>query len=129
MRLDLPWRPLLALFGGTPGRSYVEVTPSTVRFRFGWVCDVTVPRADIIDARPVRWPWWRGIGGRIALPSGAVGLIGSLRGVVAVRLRRPCWVRLLFIPWRTRTICISLQDPDGFLNALAVSPRADEPTG
>lgn len=119
MRLDLLWRPLLAPFGGTPGRSYVEVTPGAVRFRFGWLCDVTVPYAEIVDARSVKWPWWLGIGWRLVLPSGAVGLIGSLRGVVAVRLRRPRWVWLAFIPWRCRVICVSLQDPGSFLAALA----------
>jgi len=67
MRLDLLWRPLLALFGGTPGRAYVEVTPSTVRFRFGWLFDVTLPRPEIIDTQPVKWPWWLGIGWRIVL--------------------------------------------------------------
>ncbi len=119
MRLDLPWRPLLALFGGTPGRSYVEVTPGALRFRFGWALDVTVPRAAVARAERVRWSWWLGIGWRIALPSGAVGLIGSLRNVVAVRLHHPIRVRILVIPWRTRVICVSLQDPDGFLAALA----------
>lgn len=120
MRLDLLWRPLLAPFGGTPGRSYVEVTASDVRFRFGWLFDVTVPRAEIVDVRPVKWSWWLGIGWRIVLPLGAVGLIGSLRGVVAVRLRWPRWVRIGFIPWRCRVICVSLQDPDGFCAALDV---------
>ena len=122
MRLDLPWRPLLALFGGTPGRAYVEVTPSTVRFRFGWLFDVTLPRAEILDAQPVKWPWWLGIGWRIVLPSGTVGLIGSLQGVVAVRLRRPQWVRVAFIPWRCRVICVSLQNPDDFVRALSPPP-------
>jgi hypothetical protein len=89
MRLDLPWRPLLALFGGTPGRAYVEVTPSTVRFRFGWLFDVTLPRAEILDAQPVKWPWWLGIGWRIALrpsprPSGTpLPLAGEGPGVRA----------------------------------------------
>lgn len=121
MRLDPPWRPLLALFGGTPGRSFVELTPKTVRFRFGWAFDRTLAHAEIAGAQRVRWPLWWGIGWRLA-PGGTVGLIGSRRGVVAVRLRHPRWMRLLFIPWRCHRICVSLEDPDGFVRALNPPP-------
>jgi hypothetical protein len=117
MRLDPVWRPLLALFGGTPGNAFVEIGGQSVRFRFGWTFDETVPLARIAGARRTTWPFWAGIGWRIA-SRGRIGLIGSREGVVEVRFRPPRRIRLLFIPWRCRGIAVSLQNPDGFIDAL-----------
>lgn len=52
MRLDTVWRPLLALFGGFPSRSWVELSADVVRFRFGWLFDEAVPRAEVGEVTP-----------------------------------------------------------------------------
>src|SRR5579884_1920498 len=117
MRLDTVWRPLLALLGGTQANSYVDVTEDSVRFRFGWGFDETVPRADIAGASRASWPMLGGIGWRLWL-GGTIGLIGSLDGIVEVRLRSAKRMRAAFIPWRCRRIVVSLLDPDGFVAAI-----------
>lgn len=111
------FRPLLTALGGTGEASYVDVGPTTVRFRFGLLFDEEVPRVALARVRRGRWPWYGGIGWRLGA-GGAVGLIGSLDGVVEIELREPRRVRLLGIPWRCRRIFVSLEDPAGFLREL-----------
>jgi hypothetical protein len=117
MRLTSGVQPLLALFGGTPSRSYVDVREHAIRFRFGWAFDQIIARAEIVSARPRSWPWWGGIGWRAW--GDTVGLIGSTQGVVDVQLRTPRWAWLAVIPWRFTRIAVSLQDPDDFIRAMS----------
>jgi hypothetical protein len=107
--------PLLALFGGTRSRSYVEVEPDSVTFRFG-IFEARIPRADVSGASPAHWPLIGGIGWRLG--PGAVGLIGSLQNVVEVRLRQPHRVSLLLLPVNARRVFVSLEDPQAFLADL-----------
>lgn len=117
MRLSRAWRPLLAIFGGTPGDSFVDVGPEQVRFRFGFTFDQRIPRAQIEGAAAVKHAWWLGIGWKIA--PGMVALIGDTAGVVEVRLREPRRVRLVGIPWRYQKLRVSLQDPEAFIKDVA----------
>lgn len=113
-----PWSPLLALFGGTPSRSYVEVEPGTVTFRFG-TFEARIPRADISGASRERWPLLGGIGWRVG--PGTVGLIGSLENVVEVRLRQPHRVSVFWLPVKARRVFVSLADPEAFLADLGAA--------
>jgi hypothetical protein len=109
------WYPLLALLGATRGRSYVDVDEATVSFRLGaW--RLRVPRADVADAAPARWPWYGGIGWRIG--PGTVGLIGSLANVVRVTLSPPHRTRVVFIPVKAWQVFVSLEDPQAFIADL-----------
>ena len=112
------WRPLLALFGGTRPRAYVDVEPDTVTFRFG-AFEARIPRADVSGASRARWPLLGGIGWRIE--PGAVALIGSLQNVVEVRLRQPHRVSVLWIPVNALRVFVSLEDPEAFLADLGVT--------
>ncbi len=117
IRRDPIWRPLLALFGGTAGGSFVEVRDDAVRVRFGLGFDTTVPRAEIAEAAPTRYPLLGGIGWRTNL-RGGVALVGSTRGVVRLRLAAPCRARLFGFPLRCRDLYVSLEEPEAFLAAL-----------
>lgn len=112
------FRPLLTVLGGTAEGSYVDVGPAAVRFRFGFLFDEEIPRAELARVRRSRWPWYGGIGWRLGVP-GVVGLIGSLDGIVEIELREPRRVRFLGIPLRCRRVFVSLEDPGGFLRELA----------
>ncbi|PTL76120.1 hypothetical protein [Vitiosangium sp. GDMCC 1.1324] len=112
------WSPLLTLFGGTPSRSYVEVAPDSVTFRFGAFV-ARIPLADVSGASRAHWPLLGGIGWRIG--PGAVGLIGSLQNVVEVTLRQPHRVRVMGIPVKARRVFVSLEDPEAFLADLAAA--------
>jgi hypothetical protein len=109
------WRPLLALFGASSERAFVEVYPDTVTFRFGFFVEV-VARSEIVDASAVTWPWWGGVGWRLG-PS-CIALVSARRNVVAVTLREARRTVMLF-PWRYRRLLVSLEDPAGFIAALA----------
>ena len=113
MRLDRLSRPVLWLFGATQDASFVEVTDEAVLFRFGAFRE-TVPLSETASVDHAKWSWIGGVGWRIGL-GGTIGLIGSLSGVVELRLRAPRRVWVLFVPWRCQRICVSLCDPEGFL--------------
>ncbi len=119
IRIDPWWRPLLLGGGVTRVNSYVEISADDVTFRFGFWFRRTFQRGDIEGAAPGRWPIW--LGGRLVqLLRGEIGLIGSFRGVVELRLRtRARWGLAPF-----DRIAVSLEDPDGFIAALSLSPPA-----
>ncbi|MBU8899609.1 hypothetical protein KRR26_28765 [Corallococcus sp. M34] len=109
------WSPLLVLFGGTRERSFVDVTPDVVTFRFGFF-EARIPRTDILDAARAQWPLLGGIGWRVGV--GTVGLVGARQNIVAVSLREPQRVSVLGIPVRARLIFVSLEEPEAFIADL-----------
>jgi hypothetical protein len=110
------WRPLILLFGATAGRSYVELAEDRLAARFGWLFDHSFPLGGIEGAARRSWPWLYGIGWRSNL-FGVLGLIGSHAGVVEIRLRRRRWLWML-LPLPCNRLAVSLEDPEGFLEAL-----------
>jgi hypothetical protein len=122
MRRDKVWRPLLAIFGGTAGRSYVEIEPAGVHARYGWLFDKRFALSEIESVGRMDWPWWLGIGWRSNLVN-LIGLTGSTEGAVVIRFRKRYLIWLL-IPLPMRRLAITLEDPDGFVVALEQSLSA-----
>ena len=116
------WRPLLALFGATAERAYLEVDRERLVARFGWY-RLEVPRAEVAAVEPARWRWWGGIGWRSDL-RGSLGLIGATAPVLRLRLARPHPTRLLGIPFRLRELYVSVDDPAGVRAALEARAEA-----
>ncbi|MDP3768000.1 MAG: hypothetical protein Q8S13_08285 [Dehalococcoidia bacterium] len=117
IRIDPWWQPVLAVGGGLPASSYVEVDGKAVHLRFGALFNRTIQREDIAEVVRSSWPWWMGVGWRTNLRD-QVGLIGSYQGIVEIRLREPVRVwRVL----RCRRIAVSLEEPGPFTEALAPS--------
>lgn len=119
IRIDPVWRPLLLLGGATRENSYVEVTEERVTFAFGLLFLRTFPRSEVAGVESRHWPLLMGIGWRSDL-RGTIGLIGSYEGVVEVRLAhrtRAWWV------FPCDRICVSLEDPNGFMGALSEGPE------
>ena len=110
------WRPLLALFGATAARAYLEVDRERVVARFGWY-RLEVPRAQVAAVEPVRGQWWWGIGWRSDLWS-RLGLIGATAPVLCLRLASPHRTRLLGVPLRLRELYVSVDDPAAVRAAL-----------
>ncbi len=107
--------------GGACGdKSHVDVTGSEICFRFGFWFSRCVPRADIKAVFARSWPLWYGIGWRSNL-RGVIGLIGSYEGVVEVRLKSR---RLVWGVFPCDRIAVSLEDPEGFIAAIASLPPA-----
>jgi hypothetical protein len=117
IRLDPWWRPVLLLVGVTPGRSYVELRPSLVFIRFGWLT-WQISRARLAGAEQQRAPFWYGIGIHTNLLDTLV-INGSLGGMVLLHLDPPMRLWLLLLPiLRCRRLFVSLEDPAVFLAAL-----------
>ena len=117
IRIDPLWHPLLLPGGATPATSYVELKGDTIEIEFGWLFKETLRRDEVVEALIRQWPVWMGVGWRTNF-LGQVGLIGSYRGVVELRLRTPIRV------WRAvrcQRLAISLEEPGRFLEALADS--------
>lgn len=115
IRLNPWWRPLLLIGGATSDTSYLELNDDTLSVRFGWLFGHAIARSDIEDAAQSNWPAWYGIGWRTTF-RGRFGLIGSLGGVVEIRLRRP--IRVWRLP-TCRRLAVSLEEPERFLEALS----------
>lgn len=108
--------PLIAAFGGTRDKSYVEVGESAVTFKFGRF-EERIPLDMVDGAKPTRWPTWGGIGWRI-LPGRVLGLVGALDGTVEVALNTTVKSRIMVFPVTFEKVVVSLEDPDGFLQDL-----------
>jgi hypothetical protein len=111
------WRPLLVLFGATASRSYVLVEQDAIEVRFGFFHH-RFARERIAAARQSEGRWWYGIGWHTDLMQSLI-LNGSLGGIVELELRPPGLVWLLFIPIRCSRLYLSLEDPEGFVRAVA----------
>jgi hypothetical protein len=111
------WAFLLALFGGTAARSFVEVDAEGLHLRFGWLFYQRVLFEEIESVATGHWPWWGGIGWRSNLV-GRIGLIGSYHGIVDINLRRRRWIWML-VPLPCTRLTVSLEDPEGFVTAVS----------
>jgi hypothetical protein len=113
------WRPLLLLFGGTRGRSYLEIDSETLTARFGWAFRYRFPLSDIEDATLVRrLPWYSYSIGWHSDLRGGIGLTGAYKNLVEIRFRRRRWVWML-LPLPCKRLVASLEEPQAFLDALA----------
>lgn len=117
IRLSRWFRPLAAVFGARPARSFVEIEETTLHASFGPLFDERFGLEKVLDVQPTHWPVIAGIGWRINFV-GSVGLIGSTKGVVRIRLRQPVKTRLAFLPVTCETLFVSLEKPDDFADAL-----------
>jgi hypothetical protein len=119
MRLDPIWRPLLLIGGAHAANSYAEIEGDAVRLRFGLLFDESVPLRDVVSAERSNWPFIYGIGWRTTFGR-RIGLIGSQREVVKLRLRERRGMHLRPMPWAMRIddIRISLEDADAFIAAV-----------
>jgi hypothetical protein len=124
IRRDIWLRPLLFPFGGTAGRSYVEVGPRVLHVRFGWLFDRTFALDEIATVRRGNWPWWGGLGWRSNL-IGRIGLVASYGGIVDIELKRKRRIWLAFLPLPCNRLTISLEEPDAFVSKVA--PRLHQP--
>ena len=115
IRRDLIWSPFLLLIGAIESNSYVEIDGDSLNLRFG-VYTATVPISEVDSIQSTTWALWRGIGIRVSLRQ-SIGLIGSISGVIQFHLRTPC---VSFLGIKANTLFVSLDDPDGFINALGV---------
>jgi hypothetical protein len=115
-RIDPIWRPVLLPFGVRESGSYAEVRNHGIHIHFGFLFERTFELDEIESASRWQPSWLYGIGFRSNL-IGLISLLGSHQGVVRVCLKKRTRSWGVF---PLKRVAISLQDPEGFLQALGV---------
>ena len=111
------WWPLLMPFGVTQERAFVQVGERELRVCFGPLFDYRFPLEAVERAAPARWPLWAGIGPRVDF-RGMVAFVGAYEKTVEVRFKERQRVRMI-VPVPCQRLVLSLEDPEGFIAALA----------
>ncbi len=116
IRVD-PWfRGLFALLGASRPRDFVDIGNSELRVRLGWLFRATVGKSAVHAARhhPNMYGGWGAHGWR-----GRWLVNGSSTGIVEVDLepRQRAWLLGVF-PIALRTLYLSLDDPNGFIDTI-----------
>lgn len=104
-----------------PERPAVAVEDGQVRVRMGLHGRADIPVEAIDRVGTMRWPWWAGVGARIA--RGLVAFVGGPGPAVVMDLADPVRVRAP-LGWSTRRVGVGVEDPDGFMAAVAEARRA-----
>jgi hypothetical protein len=101
-----------------PSSAFVELDDETIHVRMSWAFSARIPRGQVAEAGPGKPPTIRftagahGWGGRWLVN-------GSAEGIVALKLSEPARAYVTGFPIRLKELSVSLEDPDGFLAALA----------
>ena len=122
IRVDPWWWPLFLISGITPrSPRYVELGERFVRIRLGWL-HTEIPRARVVAARRIEGDFRWSIGWHLVfVGTHALIVNGSWSNMVELRLEPGQVSRALLVPIRYVCVRLSLDDPDGFLAALAVN--------
>lgn len=103
-----------------PRRPTATLVDERIEVRMGLHGSADVPLEAIERIGTMRWPWWGGVGARIT--RGMVGFVGSSGTVIVLELSRPLTVRAP-MSWSARRIGIGVEDPEGFMAAVAEARR------
>ena len=79
-----------------------------------------IPLDGIGAIAPSEWPWWGGLG--VKLAHHGVGVVGSTEGVVNLKLTRPIKMHVIAVV-DVEQLWVSLADRDSFLTALSAATR------
>jgi hypothetical protein len=115
-RWALPF--LLPLSAGTP---YAEVGEGRVLIRMGLMGRADLPVERIASVGTMTWPWWGGVGARIA--RGMVAFVAASGTVVVLELTEPTSVRAP-LGWNARSVGVGVEDVNGFITAVAAEREA-----
>ncbi|MGD9697393.1 MAG: hypothetical protein AB7V42_17240 [Thermoleophilia bacterium] len=105
--LPLSWR-----------RPEARVLDDRVEIRMGWIGSGDVPLSAVAGAGRMHWPWWGGVGARIA--RGMVAFVGASGETAVLELSEPVSVRAPF-GWTASRIGVGVEDVEGFLAAVAAA--------
>ncbi|TWS23621.1 hypothetical protein FK268_15250 [Tsukamurella sputi] len=120
MRYDRWYRPIATAMGLGPRRTSVLVDGEFLRIKCGWAFRLEVPLANIMSARAsARRPLAWGVHS-----AGDLWVVNASRdGIVILEFRRPVTsksVQRMSTRWgEVRSLYLSLDDPDGFVAAVA----------
>lgn len=108
---------LLMPLGVSRRQAMIQLRDGKMRVEFGPMFDETFDLEAVEGVETASWPVWAGIGPRMNL-RGAVGLVGAYRNIVRVRFKEAQRVRLFVVPVSCRRLYVSLEDAQGFMDAV-----------
>jgi len=104
-----------------PRRPCVEVGDGRVVVRMGLLGHADIPIERVAAVGTITWPWWAGVGARIA--RGLVAFVGAGGTLVVLELTEPVRVRAP-LGWSARSVAIGAEDVHGLITAIADERRA-----
>lgn len=110
-RWTIPFVGLLA-----PRGREARIHDDRLEVRMGLLGRADVPLGRIGRIDRMRWPWWAGIGVRIA--RGVVAFVPTSGDCATIELTSPLAVRAP-LPWQARRLVVRADDLEGFIRALA----------
>ena len=105
----------------TTGPFEAEVTDEAVHVRMGWVGHADIPIARIARISTQKWPWYAGVGVRIA--KGLVAFVPAPCEGVVLELDGPLEVHAP-AGWETSRVLVGAADPAAFAEAGAARRAA-----
>ena len=119
-----PWAlPFLAPLAAR--RPYAEVGDGRVVVSMGALGHADIPVSLIDRVGTMSWPWWGGVGARIA--RGLVAFVGASGGtLVLIELSGPLRVRAP-LGWTARKIAVGAEDVEGRVAAITGARRPPAP--
>jgi len=88
--------------------------------RMGLLGRADIPVERIAAVGTMTWPWWAGVGARIA--RGLVAFVGASGTLVVLELTEPVRVRAP-LGWAARSVAIGAEDVHGLITAVAQERR------
>lgn len=115
-------RRLLGVLGLGPSRAHVTVDEHWVEVRMGWGFHSRIPRTSVVGAeRTYRRVWGWGVHGW----RGRWLVNGSSEGLVTLTIDPAVHARTAVFALTPHEVTVSVEDPDGLVAALAVTPAVD----
>lgn len=105
----------------SPRRPEAVLDGDTLRLRMGLAGRADVPLELISAVGRLVWPWWGGVGVRIA--RGTVAFVADSGPAAELELSEPLRV-LTPLPWRAHRLVVAAEDVEGFIAAVATARRA-----
>lgn len=107
---------LLGVFGAA--RPVATLRDGRLVVKMGVVGRADIPVAAVTRVGSMDWPWWGGLGVRIA--RGMTAFVASSGRAVFVDLAEPVAVRAP-LRWSTRRVAIAVEDADGLIEAIVAA--------
>lgn len=122
LRISSVFKPVFFAAGATHESSYVEIGEDHLYVKMGPWFDQTFPLDHVKSVGPSEWPWYGGLGVKVGPTKGAVGVVGSLEGVVVLTFDPPqhveLWAVVASVPAECHELRIALEEPAAFQKAI-----------
>ena len=107
---------LLFLVPRSPERRQATIEGGRLAVRMGILGRADVPIDQIASVGTMLWPWWAGLGVRIA--RGLVAFVGASGPAAVLELTEPTEVRAP-LKWTATRIAVGAEDVEGLIAAIA----------